>query len=87
MTKKKKKREKEIIDRSLPKQVIRQLEAKYESVEEMRLKAQERDKMLQKRGFLKSHASASSAYSALNVLRANYTRNARRFVNITSIPM
>jgi len=83
----KKKKKKAEIDMHLPKQVVRQLQAKYESVETMQEKAQQRDEMLRKRGFLKSNASVSSAYGELDNLKANYSSKARRFVNITSIPM
>ena len=79
-----------VIDKSLPKQIQRQLEAKYSTVEDMQEKAGKRDEALQKKGFLKSHASISAAYGVLNGMKSTYSgakKNIRKFLHITSIPM
>ena len=88
--KKKKKISGAIVGMKLPKQVQRQMQAKYETVEEMREKSQKRDEALQKRGFLKSHASISSSYGILNGMKSTYggaKKKISKFLNVISIPM
>lgn len=87
------KKKKRLVDWSklnLPKQVIRQMQAKYETVEDMQEKSKKKDELMRKRGVLKSNAEVSSAYSVLNSMKTSYDgvkKKARKFLNITSIPM
>jgi len=88
--KKKKKKVSNVVSANIPKQVQRQLQAKYETVEEMQERAQKRDEVLQKRGFLKSHASISSSYGILNGMKSTYggaKKKISKFLHVISIPM
>lgn len=76
--KKKKKKVSIIAHTKIPKQVQRQMQAKYESVEQMQEKAMKRDELLQKIGFLKSHAGISSSYGILNGIKVLMEEPKRR---------
>ncbi len=87
---KKKKNKVDWSKRNLPKQVIRQMQAKYETVEDMQEKSKKRDEFMRKRGVLKSNAGISTAYGVLNSMKTSYDgvkKKVRKFLNITPIPM
>ncbi len=88
--KKRKKVYKPLPTGGIPKQILRQLAAKNETVEEAREKSREKEESLRQRGVLPSHASISSAYGVLNTMKEAYSddkKKTRGYLHITSIPM
>ncbi len=88
--KKRKKIYKPLPTGGIPKQILRQLAAKNETVEEARERSKDKEEYLRQRGTLPSHASISSAYGVLNTMKKEHLdgkKKSRSYLHITSIPM